>query len=368
MPNALDTANYTQQLAAKTTQFKQELDALNCPQAKTAMSVFASPVSHYRMRAEFKLWHQGDRAQYAMSDPVTKKPIFIDEFPVAAMRINQLMPALLAAINSSNLLRKKCFQVEFLTTLTGDTVITLIYHKPLNEEWIAAILPIKDALGVNIIGRSRKQKIVLNRDYVDETLHVDGQAYHYRQTEGSFTQPNAAVCEHMLTWAVTHTQNIGGDLLELYCGNGNFTLPLSKNFRRVIATEISKTSVTAAQENVKANHITNVDIVRMSSEEFVQAMDKAREFRRLATINLDNYHFSTVFVDPPRAGLDADTLSMVQRFNHIIYISCKPATLLDNLKTLLQTHQITAIAAFDQFPYTDHLEAGVILSAKAETL
>ncbi|MFT5707529.1 MAG: tRNA (uracil-5-)-methyltransferase, partial [Oceanospirillaceae bacterium] len=104
---------------------------------------------------------------------------------------------------------------------------------------------------------------------------------------------------------------------------------------------------------------------RMSSEEFVEAMDKKREFRRLKEIDLETYTFSTVFVDPPRAGLDDATVKMVQRFENIIYISCNPATLIHNLQVLTQTHTIKSLAAFDQFPYTDHLETGVILSKKS---
>lgn len=72
---------------------------------------------------------------------------------------------------------------------------------------------------------------------------------------GSFTQPNAAVCRKMLEWACRAAEGLGGDLLELYCGNGNFTLPLSRYFRQVLATEISKTSVSAAQWNIEANWI-----------------------------------------------------------------------------------------------------------------
>ncbi|MGH1485856.1 MAG: tRNA (uridine(54)-C5)-methyltransferase TrmA [Cellvibrionaceae bacterium] len=355
---------YQQQLDEKVLRFTDALEQLGPQAPSCSLDILTSPLTHYRLRAEFKIWHEGNRACYAMTDPETKKPVFIDDFPVAAKNINTLMAPLLEAINSNEILRKKCFQAEFLTTLTEDTVVTLIYHKALNEDWIEAIQSVKEKLNINIIGRSRKQKIVLDRDYVTETLSVNKQQYHYKQIEGGFTQPNGRVCEKMLSWAVDKSQSISGDLLELYCGNGNFTIPLSKNFNQVIATEIAKTSVNAAHDNLQLNNIDNVKIARMSSEEFVQAIDKVREFRRLKDITLDDYHFSTVFVDPPRAGLDLDTVKMVQRFDNIIYISCNPTTLIDNLKALCQTHKIDALAAFDQFPYTDHLETGVILSSR----
>jgi len=60
--------------------------------------------------------------------------------------------------------------------------------------------------------------------------------------------------------------------------------------------------------------------------------------------------------------LDPDSCELVSRFNKIIYISCNPHTLADNLKLLVKTHKIEKFALFDQFPYTDHVETGVILT------
>jgi tRNA (uracil-5-)-methyltransferase len=55
---------------------------------------------------------------------------------------------------------------------------------------------------------------------------------------------------------------------------------------------------------------------------------------------------------------------LVSRFNKIIYISCNPNTLKDNLVQLSHTHTIQQFALFDQFPYTDHIEVGMILTRK----
>ncbi|MGL4614708.1 MAG: tRNA (uridine(54)-C5)-methyltransferase TrmA, partial [Shewanella sp.] len=70
---------------------------------------------------------------------------------------------------------------------------------------------------------------------------------------------------------------------------------------------------------------------------------------------------NTIFVDPPRAGIDPDTLALVQGYERILYISCNPETLKDNLEQLCKTHKISRFALFDQFPYTDHMESGVLL-------
>src|SRR5690606_27765977 len=124
------------------------------------------------------------------------------------------------------------------------------------------------------------------------------------------------------------------DLLELYCGNGNFTLPLSTCFRRVMATELAKRSVYSAVENLEANGVENVTLVRLSSEEVTEALTGVREFRRLRGIELNDFNFGTVFVDPPRAGLDPATLELVKGYQRILYISCNPETLAANLEEL----------------------------------
>ncbi len=352
---------YTEQLDSKISQLTEDFAGFTLP----PIEVFSSKPSHYRMRAEFKMWQEKGRVDYAMYKPGEyKKPFIIDSFEVGSELINDLMPPLLEQINNSELLRQRLFQTEFLTTLSGEAVITLIYHKPLSDEWHQAAEVLSEELGVSIIGRSRKQKMVIGQDYVIEKLNVNERCFTYQQVETGFTQPNAVVCEKMLEWALDCSQLLAGDLLELYCGNGNFTLPLASHFNRVMATEISKTSVKSALYNLSANNIDNVTIVRMSSEEFSQAMDKQRSFRRLAEINLDDYNFSTIFVDPPRAGLDDHTVEIVKRFDNILYVSCNPQTLNNNLQQLQDTHNIIRFAAFDQFPYTPHLECGVLLQRK----
>ena len=153
----------------------------------------------------------------------------------------------------------------------------------------------------------------------------------------------------------------GGDLLELYCGNGNFTIALAPLFGRVLATELSKSSVRAALYNIEANGADNITMVRMSSEELSDAMAGGREYRRMQGVDLAGYRFSTLFVDPPRSGLDPATVALAAGFERILYISCNPQTLRDNAEALVATHRIAAAAAFDQFPYTHHLECGLLL-------
>lgn len=356
-PATFDPRDYAAQLDAKTARLVGLLEPFDAP----APQVFDSALEHYRLRAEFRLWREGEARHYAMFEQGEKNsPILLEDFPIASRRINALMPQLKAAW-ADPALGFKLFQVEFLTTLSDDALITLCYHRPLDDAWQAAAERLAAELGVSIVGRSRGKRSVIGRDHVLEQLTVAGRAFSYLQPEGAFTQPNGAVNQKMLEWAYQALGDREDDLLELYCGNGNFTLPLATRVRRVLATEISKTSVRAALSNLADNRIDNVTLVRLSAEELTEALNGVRPFRRLQGIDLGGYDFGSVFVDPPRAGMDADTCELIRRFERILYISCNPQTLAENIAQLHDTHRIEQCALFDQFPWTHHMESGVLL-------
>ncbi len=359
---------YQQQLASKINQLTQQLE----PFFQQSIEVFPSPEEHYRMRAEFKIWQDFDRGtcQYAMYEPGSNRTAYtLETFPAASAAINGAMPALMAAINGDEVLRRKLFQIEFLSSTQGEVLASLIYHRSLDDAWQVKAQALAQALNIHIIGRARGSKRVLSQDYVEQSFIINGREFTYRHSENSFTQPNGPVCAQMLNWAdakarqITHNQS--SDLLELYCGNGNFTLPLAQHFNKVLANEIAKISTQDAKHNMARNQITNITLARMSSEELTQALSGAREFRRLEGINLRDYNFGCVFVDPPRAGLDAATLNFISQFPYIIYISCNHHTLGENLLQLHNTHRVLEAALFDQFPFTDHIEAGVVLQRRA---
>lgn len=357
-------SNYSEQLQAKQQRINQQFAAMGIP----ALEVFASQPEHYRMRAEFRVWHDGDDLYHIMFDQQSKQKYRVDQFAAASSLINTMMMELLPLLKSNTLLRRKLFQVEYLSTTQNEVLITLLYHKPLDEEWQAAAEQLKETLQshakVHILGRARKQKILLHQDFVTETLNIDGRSFQFQQVENSFTQPNAGINSQMISWALSLKQDKSSDLLELYCGNGNFSLPLAQHYRRVLGTEIAKSSVTSAQHNIALNQIDNVDIVRLSSEEFTEAMTGKRQFQRLGDVVLADYQFDTILVDPPRAGLDPATLALTRQFQNIIYISCNPDTLHNNLEQLMPSHEIQRFALFDQFPYTHHIESGVFLSKR----
>lgn len=354
-------AEYEQQLATKIHSIEGLLSPFNSP----APEVFRSESSHYRMRAEFRIWHAGEDLYHAMFDPETRQKCRIDYFPVACKTIADFMPVLISELKQFHELRHKLYQVDYLSALSGELVVSLIYKRQLTEEWLSAARQLTEKLlphwTVKFIGRARKQKLLVSDDFLTEELQVADRTLRYQQVEGSFTQPNAAVNQKMLTWASSIAAGMTGDLLELYCGNGNFSLALSPFFNRVVATEISRTSIKSAAWNIELNNISNVEVLQMSAEDVSAALKQGTTLKHL---DLSKLKLNTVLVDPPRAGLDPATTELVSRFQDIIYISCNPQTLADNLQQLDKTHRIVRSAVFDQFPYTEHIETGVWLTCR----
>ncbi|MCF6244783.1 MAG: tRNA (uridine(54)-C5)-methyltransferase TrmA [Sulfurovum sp.] len=351
--------SYEEQLAQK----KSRVSTLLHPFYPQELALFDSPDSHYRARAEFRIWHDGDRCDYAMGNSTKDGAINISECPKVIEPIEKRMWKLLDMINASQeVLKKKLFAVEFLATTTDECLITMLYHRKLDDEWSGEAKVLESALNCKVMGRSRKQKVLLSDEFVTEKLDIDGKTVTYVQYESGFTQPNPVVNVKMIEWAITQVKTVGhGDFLEAYCGLGNFTLPLSYYFDKVLATEISKSSIKAALENCVLNGVENITFARLSAQEMTEALGKERTFNRLNHIDLEAYSFSTVLVDPPRAGLDDASRRLISTIENIIYISCNPETLARDLETLCKTHKVVDAALFDQFPHTTHVESGVFL-------
>ncbi|KLE02306.1 tRNA (uridine(54)-C5)-methyltransferase TrmA [Aliarcobacter butzleri] len=327
--------------------------------------IIKSNESNFRNRAEFRIWwEKGENNKeilsYAMND-FKKNILKINSCEMVSFHIKELMPKLIDELQNDLELSFKLFAVEFLGSSTKDMLVTLIYHKKLEESWIQKAKEIEKRLNIKIIGRSKKQRLVLTNDYINETLNISNQNFLFAYEENGFTQPNTNVNVQMIEWVLENTKNSSKDLCELYCGGGNFTIPLSTKFRKVLATEISKTSIKSALRNCSLNKIESISFIRMSAEDFVQALNKVRAFNRLKDINLDDYEFDTIFMDPPRSGLDDTTRNLAKDFENIIYISCNPETLHRDLEELTKTHKIEKFALFDQFAFTNHIESGVIL-------
>jgi len=327
--------------------------------------VFRSPLTHFRHRASFSVWRATDMGPnapvgYKMIDPETRTMVEVHELFSNSLAINRIMPSVLGPLNAASENRLGLQQYTFLSTSDGDVLVAMNYSRPIGEEWLEKVAqPLFCSTGATVVGRSKKNRVVAGRGHLVQRFEVGGCSYPQIRSDEVFVQSNVSVCQDMLSWVSEQAMFCvpQRDLLELYCGNGNFTLPLSKHFRNVLATEKSSASVSAALECATLAAVDNIRIQRLTAKETLKAV---RTPSHRAGAFLQRYDFGTILVNPPRAGLDAGSRELIQDIDHCIYVSCNVHTLVRDLKKL-DTHTIVAAAIFDQFPYTPHAEVGVLL-------
>ena len=352
--------NKNEDLYAKQLKEKKDLFFFFFSELTKNLSYFPSPPSHFRTRAELGV-HVENNIQFTMVK--NNKKINIDQLVVCDPKINQFISQLKTELLSSKEIKEKLFQTEIQVSRSGEGIVSLIYHKPLDANWIKKAKRLSSEIGASIVGRSRKQKLVVGKDFVTETYNTHIKKIKVNLYEQCFSQPNPYICDEMLTW-VSKSKRLHHHVTELHCGVGTFTILLSNLYSRVLATENSRPSIKALEKNIQINSIENVETARMSGLETLEALNKKREFNRMKHLNLHNFKTDVLFLDPPRSGLDIESINLIKelKYKEIIYLSCGFQSLKSNLKELLTDYKVKKAALFDQFPYTDHIETGVILS------
>ena len=132
LPWETDPGRYRELFHEKCDRVEARFGALKAPVAER----YASPPEGYRIRAEFRMWHDDDALNFVMFDPADRRtPVSVTDFAPAITPIRSLMEPLRQRLQGTPTLRRKLFQVEFLASRNGEAVVTLIYHRPLDEQW-----------------------------------------------------------------------------------------------------------------------------------------------------------------------------------------------------------------------------------------
>eukprot|EP00438_Fugacium_kawagutii_P001862 Skav216325 [mRNA] locus=scaffold3350:60478:61443:+ [translate_table: standard] len=318
------------------------------------MKVVPSPeLLHYRHRLRFDLRHAEDETiQYVVFDQDSDDWVPVDHYPIASNRINELMLDLQLALSEDQKLRWRAFQVELLSNTGGEALALIMYHRRLDDEDAQRAQDLSQRIHANIVLRARGQRMAFpaRRSFLIQENQVAGHLYQQRLLESSFFQANLKLNQLMQSWLVNELGDSSDrDLLEIYCGNGNFTLPAASAFRRVLATEVDGNSLAAAKACAREAKIENLELKKCKAED----MDFQIELQ-------GDYDFSTLLLDPPRAGLSSQAREMSLSFDRVIYISCNPQALLRDL-AFMESHRIKAACLFDQFPWTEHAEVALNL-------
>jgi len=164
-----------------------------------------------------------------------------------------------------------------------------------------------------------------------------------------FIQVNATLNEKMIDHALRLLDARPEDrVLDLFCGLGNFTLPLARGVREVVGVEGDAGLVARAKENAERNGLANAQFF---------AADLTQDQRQAAWMRQG---FDKLLLDPPRSGaIDVLKQLPLKKFERIVYVSCHPGSLARDAGYLVneQGFKLKAAGAMDMFPHTAHVES-----------
>lgn len=178
----------------------------------------------------------------------------------------------------------------------------------------------------------------------------------FRIAPFSFFQTNSNACALLQNYVVDEVmdslkQKDQQRVLDLYCGAGFLTLPLAARDVHVRGVELVEAAIEKAKENALLNNL-QAEFFALKAEEHIKSLDKGM--------------YETIIVDPPRAGLHPKVITKLCAVapETLIYVSCNPSRLVDELPELLETFSLEHVKAFDMFPHTPHVELVVTLRRK----
>ncbi len=180
--------------------------------------------------------------------------------------------------------------------------------------------------------------------------------YIFKISPLSFYQVNPVQAERLYKIGVEAAKITDKDIVfDLYCGIGTISLFMSKYAKKVYGIEIVKEAVEMAKENAVLNKVDNIEFLNGDVEKIFNDL-----------INDKNVIPNIVMADPPRKGLDKQTINNILRLKpkKFVYISCNPATLVRDLAILEELYDIEYIQPVDMFPFTSHLECVAVLQLK----
>ncbi|MDD2190517.1 MAG: 23S rRNA (uracil(1939)-C(5))-methyltransferase RlmD [Eubacteriales bacterium] len=227
----------------------------------------------------------------------------------------------------------------------GDEFAKMLLSLPLQNSLVGILHTINDRVADFVY--ADKLDIIWGRDYYTEEI----MGLKFKVSAFSFFQTNILAIEKLYTEALSLIKDLNGKtVFDLYCGTGTIAQTISLRAKKVIGVEIVEEAVEAAKENARLNGIENCEFI---AGDVMEVLDRIHDKP------------DVIVLDPPRVGIHNKALDKIlnYRVNQIVYISCNPSSLADNLSLMQYSgYKINSIKAFDNFPHTKHVECVALMS------
>ena len=334
------------QLALKQRSLAEQLSRVAGVEPERWAPPLTSPEFGYRRRARLAVrWdNKARRLDVGFRASASQDIVSIEQCPVLVQPLQLLLPALLDVLKGL----EKPQAVGHVELFSGTAEAVLVRHTaPLSEadqQWLAIFA---EAQGVQLWLQGegepepREAEQTLGYRLPRWDLQLDWRP-------GDFVQVNAPVNEAMIAQALEWLAPAHGmRVLDLFCGLGNFALPLARTGVSVVGVEGVEAMVDRARTNAAHNGLANVHFYRADLSKPLAEADWARE------------GFQAVLLDPPRDGAWEVVRQMsTLGAERILYVSCNPATLARDAAELIgQGYRLRRAGMLDMFPQTAHVEA-----------
>ena len=339
------------QLAAKQRELLENFERIGSVQPGRVLAALRGPEWAYRRRARLGVKYVHKKGRVLAGFRERDKPYLADvrrcEILVEPLSV---LPQELAALVETLGVREKIPQVE---VAAGDAAAALVFRvlEPPGAQDLQKLADFGAARGLQIFLQTGGLDTVrpLRSDYAPLEYKIDGGNIVIEFGPVDFLQINREINVAMVEAAMNLLRvNPTDTVLDLFCGLGNFTLPLARRALRVVGVEGDATLVSKARANVLRNGIGNAEFA-------VENLFEPEAFGTWASARYD-----LLLLDPPRAGASELLARMAQwRPRRVVYISCHPGSLARDAGILVHSlgFKLTDAGVMDMFPHTTHVES-----------
>lgn len=257
--------------------------------------------------------------------------ICVDKCLIVDDKINEI----LKEIKKINL--EKIYQIVIRVSKDDSMIVFKANTYDLNIDYL------KDKVNTIVIF-NKDYKVITGKGYIIDKIGE----YSFIISPESFFQVNTEGAYNLYNKVLEYVEN-SNNLLDLYCGTGTIGIFLSKICNKIIGVEINKYAVEDAVVNKNLNKVKNIDYICNDASYINELGD-----------------FDTVVIDPPRSGMDKNTINNLLKLgpNKIVYVSCDPITLARDLNILNEFYDVLEITPVDMFSKTYHIETVCVLEKK----
>ncbi|WP_275157358.1 23S rRNA (uracil(1939)-C(5))-methyltransferase RlmD [Citrobacter koseri] len=337
-----------QQHASVALQQRSKSAALSRLMKCDVAEVIADTPWGYRRRARLSLNYLPKTQQLQMGFRKASSSDIVDvrQCPILVPQLEALLPRVRACLES--LQGHRHFGHVELVQAGNGTLMVLRHTAPLSAADREKLERFSHSEGLSLF--LAPQSDILE-PLTGETPWYDSNGLRLTFSPRDFIQVNEGVNQKMVARALEWLDIQPGDrVLDLFCGMGNFTLPLATRAASVVGVEGVPALVEKGRENARRNGLQNVTFFHENLEEDVTKQQWAKN------------GFDKILLDPARAGA-AGVMKHIIKLKpiRIVYVSCNPATLARDSDALLNAgYQIQRLAMLDMFPHTGHLESMVL--------